>query len=121
MTSKKSPTLTDPGKRLDFLDHVIRQVKLVWMLLRDKHVSMWTKAILPLALIYLVSPIDLIPDVFLGLGQLDDLGVILLGMSLFVRLCPPDVVAYYTNQLERGDDSSEDKAVDATYRVIDEK
>lgn len=121
MTSKKSPTLTDPGKRLDFLDHVIKQAKLVWMLFRDKHVSMWTKAILPLSVIYLVSPIDLIPDVFLGLGQLDDLGVILLGMSMFVRLCPPDVVAYYMRQLEHGDDVAEDKAVDATYRVIDEK
>lgn len=31
-----------------------------------------------LCLIYCISPIDLIPDFFIGPGQLDDLGAILL-------------------------------------------
>jgi hypothetical protein len=57
--------------------------------------------------------------VFLGFGQLDDLGVILLGMALFVKLCPQDIVERYQNQLEYGSDS-EGEAVDTTYRIVDE-
>jgi uncharacterized membrane protein YkvA (DUF1232 family) len=71
--------------------------------------------------LYLISPIDFIPDVILGLGQLDDIGVILLGMTLFVRLCPPELVNFYLNQIEFGSDSNnEDEAIDTTYRVVDE-
>jgi len=34
-----------------------------------------TKIFMALALLYLVSPIDFIPDFFLGIGELDDMGV----------------------------------------------
>ncbi|MEA3338874.1 MAG: DUF1232 domain-containing protein, partial [Chloroflexota bacterium] len=37
-------------------------------------------------------PMDIIPDMALGLGQLDDLAVVLLGLKLFIELAPPDVV-----------------------------
>jgi uncharacterized membrane protein YkvA (DUF1232 family) len=72
--------------------------------------------------VYLISPVDFVPDVLLGLGQLDDLGIILLGIALFVRLCPPDIVDYYRNQLEYGNDfePDDDETVDTTYRVVDE-
>jgi uncharacterized membrane protein YkvA (DUF1232 family) len=36
--------------------------------------------------------IDLVPDALLGLGQLDDLAVILLGVKAFIDLCPPEIV-----------------------------
>jgi uncharacterized membrane protein YkvA (DUF1232 family) len=73
-----------------------------------------------LALLYLVSPIDFIPGaLFPIVGQLDDIGVILLGMALFVRMCPPHLVEYYQNLLEYGP-SENDTAVDTTYRIIDE-
>jgi uncharacterized membrane protein YkvA (DUF1232 family) len=52
-----------------------------------------TKVLLGLAMAYLVSPIDLIPDFVPILGQLDD--VLILGGLVFmaVRLAPRDVVA----------------------------
>jgi uncharacterized membrane protein YkvA (DUF1232 family) len=77
------------------------------------------KSVVPLSLLYLISPLDFIPDMALGLGQLDDLGVILLGMALFVKLCPPNIVEYYQNQLEYGPENN-NEAVDTTYRVMDE-
>lgn len=118
MTSKK-PVFSDPNKGMTILTEFIKRFRLVWLLFTDKRVPIWIKSILPLSLLYLVSPVDFLPDFILGLGQLDDLGVILLGMALFVKLCPVDIVEYYLNQLEYGD-LHDGETVDTTYRVIDE-
>ncbi len=118
MTSKK-PILFDPNKKLSIFTELIKQVKLVWLLFKDQRVSNWTKAILPFSAVYIISPLDFLPDVLLGLGQLDDLGILLLSMALFVKLCPPDIVAHHAHQLEYAD-LHDDKTVDTTYRVIDE-
>lgn len=115
----KKPTLRNPDKSLTILEELIKRIKLVWLLLKDKRVPLLTKSIMPASLLYLISPVDFVPDVLLGFGQLDDLGVILLGMALFVKLCPPELVEHYINQLEYGD-LYDDEAVDATYRVMDE-
>ncbi len=62
---------------------------------------------MPLAtLVYLFLPVDLLPDPVLGLGQVDDLVLILLGLKMFVSLCPPDVVA----ELEGGNAKAEEAA-----------
>jgi uncharacterized membrane protein YkvA (DUF1232 family) len=53
----------------------------------------------PAALAYLLFPIDLIPDVALGLGQLDDVAVLLIGVKLFIELAPPDVVREHLTAL----------------------
>ena len=50
------------------------------------------KLIPPAALAYLVFPVDIISDPLLGLGQLDDLAVLLLGVKLFIEVAPPDIV-----------------------------
>ena len=115
----KSPAQNDPFSNIGFLSGILKQLRLVWLLMQDGRVPLWMKSVVPLSLLYLVSPIDFIPDVILGLGQLDDLGIILLGMTLFVKLCPPNVVEYYRHQLEYGPES-EPEAVDTTYRVVDE-
>src|SRR5688572_7141849 len=55
---------------------MVDQVKLGWRLLRDPRVP-WIKNALPaFAALYLISPIDPIPDFLLGLGQLDDFGIL---------------------------------------------
>jgi uncharacterized membrane protein YkvA (DUF1232 family) len=41
---------------------------------------------------YIVLPIDLIPDFVPVLGQLDDIAVVLLGLDLFIRSAPPNIV-----------------------------
>jgi len=43
-------------------------------------------------LTYVVLPTDLLPDFLVGIGQLDDLVVILAGLKLFLNLCPREVV-----------------------------
>ena len=55
----------------------IGRLKMIWQVLKDRRTPLWSKgAFVLVTAIYLVSPIDLIPDVILGLGWLDDLIVI---------------------------------------------
>ncbi|MCB0209898.1 MAG: DUF1232 domain-containing protein [Anaerolineae bacterium] len=120
----KKPTFVDTDEKdMSFLSSMLKQLKLVWLLFRDSRISALTKSVLPLSLLYLVSPVDFIPDFVLGLGQLDDFGIILLGMTLFVKLCPPNIVQEYLRQLEYGNDFyiDNDETVDAAYRVVDEE
>ena len=42
---------------------------------------------------YALSPIDLIPDWIPGIGYVDDLVLIPLGISVVLRLIPPEVMA----------------------------
>jgi uncharacterized membrane protein YkvA (DUF1232 family) len=67
---------------------LIGQARLATRLFREPRVPTALKAVPVLALLYVLSPIDLVPDFIPGLGQLDDLGVILAALELFVRLCP---------------------------------
>ena len=123
MSDKKLVPADRSKAQTTMLTGVIQQLKLVWALFQDKRVSLMTKSVIPLSLLYLISPVDFVPDAILGLGQLDDFGIILLGMSLFVKLSPPEIVAYYRHKLEYGTDPEhdDDETVDTTYRVIDEE
>ena len=72
---------------------MLENAQLVWRLLQDDRVSTVLKVAIPLAVaIYFISPLDLIPDFIPVLGQLDDIGVILLGMTLLINMAPRDVV-----------------------------
>lgn len=75
---------------------VIERFRLGWRLLRDPRVPVMPKWLIPAgALIYFLSPIDLIPDFILGLGQIDDLSVIAVAVAmitLLVRWSPQEIV-----------------------------
>lgn len=118
---------------LGFLKDLIRQLRLLWRLLKDPRVPYWVKAIPAAVLLYLIFPIDLIPDPALGLGQLDDLAVILLGLKLFRDLSPQAVVRDHETDIAGQsspwrvvEDESAAKQgtkpayIDAEYRVVDE-
>lgn len=103
---------------------------LSWRLYRDPRVSNWLKRLpIVMALIYLVVPFDLIPDVFVGVGQLDDLGVMgLMALSLtwLPRFAPRDVVEEYRSDSRGqsagyGDTQRSERAgtQDAAGNVID--
>jgi len=67
-------------------------VKLFSRLIKDERVVLGPKLLVAALLAYVILPIDLVPDFLLGLGQVDDLIVLLTGLRLFLRLCPADVV-----------------------------
>jgi uncharacterized membrane protein YkvA (DUF1232 family) len=77
---------------------IFQRIQLAWGLLRDERVAGWIKkAGLAMILAYVVSPIDVVPDFLIGPGQVDDLGVIAVGLVILIRLlvrfAPDEVVA----------------------------
>ncbi len=80
---------------------LLDQLMLTWRLIRDPRVPLWMKAIPVLAVAYVLSPIDIIPDFIIGLGQLDDLGLIFGAMRLFESVTPDYVVAEHRKELDR--------------------
>jgi len=80
-------------------DFVLR-VRLIWRLIRDRRVSFWLKIIPIAGLVYLVSPLDLIPDIALPvIGELDDAAILWITNYLFVELCPPAIVSEHIKAL----------------------
>ncbi len=118
MNDQPKPVITDSPNALT---QVVRTLRLVWRLLRDARVIALPKLIIPAALIYVVSPLDFLPDFILGLGQLDDLGVILLSITFFIEFCPRGIVDEHRRAIERGEAASESNdAIEGTYRVVDD-
>lgn len=74
---------------------LLGQIALVWKLMRDERISRRLKAIPVLAVLYILSPIDLIPGFIPILGQMDDLGILLWAISAFLKRVPEDVLADY--------------------------
>ncbi len=120
MAEEKSVSTT--VKNASFISNIIKQFRLAWLLFQDRRVSLWVKSIIPVSLIYVISPIDLIPLIPVA-GQLDDLGVIFLGLTTFIKLCPPHIVQYYQRQIETdlGQVVNKKEIIDTPYRVVDKK
>ena len=72
--------------------HLPNFARLYWRLFRNWRVPILPKALLVLTLVYVVSPLDVIPDFIPVIGEMDDAAVVLSGLWLFIRLCPPEVV-----------------------------
>lgn len=96
-----------PQRLLLSLVHLPNFFKLFWRLFKDRRVGLTPKLLLLVLVAYVVTPVDLLPDLVPGLGQLDDLLLVFLGLKGFIRLCPPDVVrehvrAIAANETMRG-------------------
>jgi uncharacterized membrane protein YkvA (DUF1232 family) len=94
------------------------QVQLVWLLLKDPDVPVYLKLLPMAAIAYVIFPIDLLPDFWPLLGQLDDVSALLLGAKLFIEMSPQDVVARHLGMLQQGTAADVDKKV-ADSIVID--
>jgi uncharacterized membrane protein YkvA (DUF1232 family) len=72
---------------------VVEGLRVTVAVAADPRVSVREKLVAGAALLYLISPIDLISDVFLGIGQLDDLGILFWGWRHLMQAAGRDVVA----------------------------
>ena len=99
MSISSLPRFLFTGRFLQILVHLPDFVRLYWRLLRDRRVAFLAKAFLVTTLAYLIWPADLVPDFIPFVGEVDDLVVVLAGLWLFVRLCPPQVVREHVFQI----------------------
>src|SRR5262245_25689752 len=71
------------------------QARLASRLVREPRVPLLTKMVLLLGALYLVSPLDLVPDIFPVFGEIDDLTIVLMALAAFLKLCPAGAVAFH--------------------------
>ena len=81
---------------------LLSQARLAIRLIREPAVPLVTRAIPVLAVLYLISPLDFIPDIIPALGQLDDLGILVLALELFLKLCPTDTKTFHEAAMAQG-------------------
>lgn len=111
MTDNRRKLIANPQGGL--VKSFVKQLKLIGRLMGDSRVSVFVK-LLPLAALgYLISPVDLAPGVvFPVIGALDDAAIMWIGSTLFVQLCPDDVVKEHMEELDMVTGDSDD-VVDA--------
>jgi uncharacterized membrane protein YkvA (DUF1232 family) len=100
----------------------VARLKLITRLMGDRRVSFFIK-LLPLAsLAYLFWPADAIP-VIPVIGALDDAAILWIGSTLFVELCPPNVVKEHQAELDSNldDDDNSGDVVDAEATDVNDK
>ena len=81
---------------------LVSHLRLTVRLLREPGVPLLTKALPVLAALYVISPLDFMPDFLPVLGQLDDLGVILIALEAFMKLCPAAAVDFHRAAMAQG-------------------
>ena len=79
-----------------FFQDLTDRFRLISRLMMDSRVNPFLKALPVGTLVYAIWPVD-VP------GPFDDVFIIWLGTTLFVQLCPPDVVEEHVRALEAKD------------------
>lgn len=98
---------------------LVNRLKLIGRLMADSRVSIFLK-VLPLASLgYLFLPADLIPVVPF-ISALDDAAILWIGSTLFVELCPDDVVKEHMQALDSNLDNTPDEIVDVDATDVNE-
>jgi uncharacterized membrane protein YkvA (DUF1232 family) len=86
-------------KRLSLLWAVLRgDARLLWFALRHPLAPRWLKPALALVALYLLSPVDLLPDTLPFLGVVDDLVLVPLALSWIVQRLPTALRADFARQ-----------------------
>jgi uncharacterized membrane protein YkvA (DUF1232 family) len=114
---RKEQSMTPQNRKSPgFWVELINSFRLAWRLIRDQRVPWLIKLIPLIVLMYIVSPIDLLPDFVIGLGQLDDLTLLILGVQVFILISPRSIVQQHRDEINgvnRGGGSS------ASQEIID--
>lgn len=98
-SQNKSDSSADP----QVTRNLIQRGRIAFKLMGDRRVPTLLKGLPILALAYLISPVDLIPEFLLPvLGPLillDDVSLLILALNTFIKYSPPQVVAEVQQQI----------------------
>ena len=95
-------------ERFKILPQLLRTGRLALRLLRDSRVPLGAKVIFGATVVYLLSPLDVVPDWIPVLGQADDLMVLMAGLNLFLKACPRWLVEEHESALGGRDARDDD-------------
>ena len=81
-------------KRFTLLWSLVRgDARRLWFALRHPAAPVWLKVGTALIVLYVISPIDLIPDVLPVIGVVDDLILVPLAIRFLLDRLPPEIAA----------------------------
>jgi len=109
--------------RLGLVRTLVSEAKLAFRLLREPRVPVAAKALPFAALLYVLFPLDIVPDLLPLLGQLDDLSLLLLLTQIFRRVSPTHIVEFHQSAVARKQPYAPmpgtDDVIDAEFRRED--
>lgn len=89
-----------------------RKLRLAWRLRRDERVPRYARLPLILVIAYVVSPVHILPRQLHTLRRLDNWLIALVGLWLFVRLIPHDLLEEHLGRVEK-----RPRVIDTTARL----
>jgi len=87
-------------ERYKVLPQLMRTGRLVLRLVRDPRVPIAAKVVFGATVLYMLSPIDVVPDWIPVFGQADDLVALMAGLNLFLKACPSWLVEEHEDALD---------------------
>jgi uncharacterized membrane protein YkvA (DUF1232 family) len=81
-----------------------RRLSLAVALVREPRIPLSARLVIPAVLLYLVLPLDIIPDFIPVIGALDDILVVLIGFRLLLRSVPEALLEEHLSRLEQPDE-----------------
>ena len=101
--AEKVAHFTSPVGKLRLLTHLPNLIKLYWRVFTDCRVSVLPKLVLIAGVLYFVVPLDLIPDFpLVGIGQIDDIAVLIAATRTFIAMAPRSVVEEHVRLIDEG-------------------
>lgn len=86
----------------DLLARIVNNMVLSGRLLMDNRVSRGVKMIPLVVCLYILSPLDLLPELAFGpFGILDDITIFLVGLQVFIQNTPKDVREEYQGKKKK--------------------
>lgn len=88
----------------NFLTAFMHNIELAWRLFFDKRIPLITKIVfIGILGAYVISPIDLIPDLLPVVGQVDDVVLFVLMMMQFINSCPLPFIEEHKQEILDGE------------------
>ena len=96
--------------------------RLVFRLMLDRRVPLGLKLILPAAVIYLILPLDIVPDILPAFGRIDDVLVILIALVMFLGMAPKEVLSEHLRGAPANDvpRDSDGKVIEGEYHRVED-
>ncbi|NNE65064.1 MAG: DUF1232 domain-containing protein [Pyrinomonadaceae bacterium] len=92
IVKKRKEKLAAKGRMKNFVLFLPNMVRLCGGLLMDARVPVIEKGLFAAAIVYAISPIDLLPDIFPFIGQIDDLYLIALTLLRLLNYTDEEIV-----------------------------